>query len=167
MAHTLLSRSNELLNFARNINLDESNSSSDAGDVLIRATKIHFPEQSYEGQRDLGSLSTISNKTDNVKITVKKLRDVAQPSLLDEPPKIEKQRQARKQEHRHVPPALQANLPSVSPSGRLSKPTLVIRPVKMLYCIAVVYAIDFSLTNIFLFPCCLFQRERKHAERVP
>ncbi|XP_014050128.2 protein TALPID3 isoform X2 [Salmo salar] len=116
MAHTLLSRSNELLNFARNINLDESNSSSDAGDVLIRATKIHFPEQSYEGQRDLGSLSTISNKTDNVKITVKKLRDVAQPSLLDEPPKIEKQRQARKQEHRHVPPALQANLPSVSPS---------------------------------------------------
>uniref|UniRef100_A0A674F5A4 Si:ch211-185a18.2 n=1 Tax=Salmo trutta TaxID=8032 RepID=A0A674F5A4_SALTR len=116
MAHTLLSRSNELLNFARNINLDESNSSSDAGDVLIRATKIHFPEQSYEGQRDLGSLSTISNKTDNVKITVKKLRDVAQPSLLDEPPKIEKQRQARKQEHRHVPPALQANLPSFSPS---------------------------------------------------
>eukprot|EP00063_Salmo_salar_P075293 XP_014050128.1 PREDICTED: protein TALPID3 isoform X2 [Salmo salar] len=116
MAHTLLSRSNELLNFARNINLDESNSSSDAGDVLIRATKIHFPEQSYEGQRDLGSLSTISNKTDNVKITVKKLRDVAQPSLLDEPPKIEKQRQARKQEHRHVPPALLANLPSVSPS---------------------------------------------------
>ncbi|KAM9433693.1 protein TALPID3 isoform 3-T3 [Salvelinus alpinus] len=116
MDHTLLSRSNELLNFARNINLDESTSSSDAGDVLIRATKIHFPEQSYEGQRDLGSFSTISNKTDNVKITVKKLRDVAQPSLLDEPPKIEKQRQARKQDHRHVPPALQANLPSVSPS---------------------------------------------------
>nr|XP_029543585.1 protein TALPID3 isoform X3 [Oncorhynchus nerka] len=110
MAHTLLSRSNELLNFARNINLDESTSSSDAGDVLIRATKIHFPERSYDGQRDLGSLSTVSNKTDNVKITVKK------SSLLDEPPKIEKQRQARKQEHRHVPPALQANLPSVSPS---------------------------------------------------
>ncbi|XP_064783888.1 protein TALPID3 isoform X3 [Oncorhynchus masou masou] len=110
MAHTLLSRSNELLNFARNINLDESTSSSDAGDVLIRATKIHFPERSYEGQRDLGSLSTVSNNTDNVKITVKK------SSLLDEPPKIEKQRQARKQEHRHVPPALQANLPSVSPS---------------------------------------------------
>ncbi|XP_036810550.1 protein TALPID3 isoform X1 [Oncorhynchus mykiss] len=110
MAHALLSRSNELLNFARNINLDESTSSSDAGDVLIRATKIHFPERSNEGQRDLGSLSTVSNKTDNVKITVKKC------SLLDEPPKIEKQRQARKQEHRHVPPALQANLPSVSPS---------------------------------------------------
>ncbi|XP_031684548.1 protein TALPID3 isoform X2 [Oncorhynchus kisutch] len=108
MAHTLLSRSNELLNFARNINLDESTSSSDAGDVLIRATKIHFPERSYEGQRDLGSLPTVSNKTDNVKITVKK------SSLLDEPPKIEKQRQARKQEHRHVPPALQANLSSVS-----------------------------------------------------
>ncbi|XP_041704028.2 protein TALPID3 isoform X1 [Coregonus clupeaformis] len=116
MAHTLLSRSNELLNFTRNINLDESTSSSDAGDVLIRATKIHFPEQSYEGQRDLGLLSTISNKTDNVKITVKKLRNVAQPSLLDEPPKIEKQRQARKQEHRHVHPALRASLPSVSPS---------------------------------------------------
>lgn len=160
MAHTLLSRSNELLNFARNINLDESTSSSDAGDVLIRATKIHFPERSNEGQRDLGSLSTVSNKTDNVKITVKKC------SLLDEPPKIEKQRQARKQEHRHVPPALQANLPSVSPSGRLSKPTLVIRPAKLLYCIAVVYAIDFSLTNILLFPCCLFQRERKHTKRV-
>ncbi|XP_010903257.2 protein TALPID3 isoform X1 [Esox lucius] len=100
MAHTVLSES-DLPKFANNINLDESTSSSDAGDVLIRATRIHYPEQSYDSKRD------------NVKITVNKLRDFAQSPLLDKPPNTEKQNQTRKLVHRNIPPAMQANLPSV------------------------------------------------------
>lgn len=124
MAYTLM-RSNEQLNLARNINLDESTSSSDAGDVLIRSTRIHFPEQSYDRQRDSASVSTVSNRTEQVKITVKKLRDVTEPSLAsDEPPVIDNPKQTKKQKHHlpDVPPPLRANLPSVSHSGEPQTP---------------------------------------------
>ncbi|KAL0968957.1 hypothetical protein UPYG_G00220470 [Umbra pygmaea] len=107
MSHNLLSRSNELSNFATNINLDESTASSDAGDVLIRATRMNFPET-----RGFGSVSNKTNRPDTVKITVGKLRDVAQSDLLEEPPKIEKERQTSKQEHR---PALRENLSPALP----------------------------------------------------
>ena len=86
-----------------NITLDESTSSSDAADVLIRSTKVSLEENKQKGEGE-GELSEFAGSC-SVNLYVQRLSgpghgccyiETAKPGLME----------------REVPPALLANMPS-------------------------------------------------------
>ncbi|KAJ8353555.1 hypothetical protein SKAU_G00211220 [Synaphobranchus kaupii] len=86
-------------------NLNESTSSSDAGDILIRSTSnvIPLPNQSCFEKRNFGAISVEPGCNDRVKISVKRLREVTLPSMEITTETL------LEQEQTYVPPALPAN----------------------------------------------------------
>ncbi|XP_035272203.1 protein TALPID3 isoform X2 [Anguilla anguilla] len=94
--------------------LDESTSSSDAGDVLIRATRIPFLNQSSFDKRNFGTISVEPGCNDRVTISVKRLREVTLPSMEATTETV------LEQEQTYVPPALPANKPLAAPPEMLN-----------------------------------------------
>ncbi|KAI1895611.1 hypothetical protein AGOR_G00108020 [Albula goreensis] len=95
--------------------LDASTSSSDAGDILIRSTSIRIPRKGCFEKQNITATSVEPRCNDKVKISVKRLHEVAPPSMEVTTETVSEQVRIC------VPPALPANKPLTIPS-RVRRP---------------------------------------------